>query len=282
MAGDRAGLLRWAPWAAVLVPLLDVVLVVSGVLPLGAGIGVAVVLEALLVPVAFAEWALFRRGWRGARARGAGRRTAALAGFAAAAPAPVVRVARAEAGTWRSLWWAVRRRRAVGPGEVPLPYTSRIGVLLWMTILLSPVEVVVVHLLLPWETVRLVVLVVSLVSLVWLLGFALALQQRPHVLGPDRLVLRFGALREAVVATADIVEAGAATTVDHRRDLEVGEGSVALSVVGESSVRLRLRPGATVLLDGAPVPAEQVTFFADDPRGAVRELRARVAEQALD
>ncbi|MFQ1003760.1 hypothetical protein [Modestobacter sp. SSW1-42] len=189
---------------------------------------------------------------------------------------------RAQAGMWRSLWWALRRRRAVGPGELALPYTSRIGVMLWVTILLSPVEIVAVHLLLPWHVVRTVVLVVSLVSLVWMLGLTLALQQRPHVLGPDRLVLRFAHLREVVVRVADVADARAATTVDHPRTLEVGEGSVSLSVLGESSVRLRLEPGATVLVDGAPVPAEQVTFFADDPRRAVRELRARPAERALD
>ncbi|GAB4079779.1 hypothetical protein GCU67_01660 [Modestobacter muralis] len=187
---------------------------------------------------------------------------------------------RALAGSCRSLWWAVRRHRAVEPGEVPLSYTSRIGVMLWVTVLLSPVEGVAVHLLLPWETVRLVVGVVSLVALVVTLGLTLSFQQRPHVLGPDLLVLRFGSLREVVVPTADVLEARAATTVDHGRTLEVDGRSVVLSVLGESSVRLRLRPGATVLLDGAPVVAEQVTFFADDPRTAVRELRARTAGSA--
>jgi hypothetical protein len=282
MARDRAGLLRLAPWAALAVPLLDVVLVVIGVLPLAAGIVVAVVLEALLVPVAFAEWALFRRGWRAARAQGAGRRAAAVAGSAAAAPAPLVRAARAEAGLWRALWWGLRRRRAVAPGETPLSATSRIGVMLWVTILLSPVEIVAVHLLLPWHAVRTVVLVVSLVSLVWMLGFTLALQQRPHVLDADRLVLRFAHLREVVVRVADVADARAATTVDHRRSLEVGEGTVSLSVLGESSIRLRLHPGATVLVDGAPVAAERVAFFADDARAAVRELRARTADRAPD
>jgi hypothetical protein len=280
MARDRAGLLGLAPWAALAVPVLDVVLVVGGVLPLAAGVVVAVVLEALLVPLAFAKWALFRRGWRAARAAGAGRRTAIGAGFASAAPAPLVRAARAEAGLWLALWWGLRRRRAVAPGETPLSYTSRIGVMLWVTILLSPVEIVAVHLLLPWHVVRTVVLVVSLVSLVWMVGFTLALQQRPHVLDADRLELRFTHLREVVVRLADVADARVTTTVDHRRSLEVGDGAVSLSVLGESSVRLRLHPGSTVLVDGAAVAAEQVTFFADDPRAAVRELRARTFQRA--
>jgi hypothetical protein len=118
------------------------------------------------------------------------------------------------------------------------------------------------------------------VSLVWMVGFAFGLQQRPHVLDGERLVVRFGTLREAVVRVADVLDARAATTVDHRKNLEVTDGQVALSVLGESSVRLRLRPGATVELDGRPVPAERVLLFADDPRAVVRALRAPAAESA--
>ncbi len=190
------------------------------------------------------------------------------------------RLVRAELALWRSLWWAVRRRREVAPGQAAFSCTSRVGVMLWATIALTPIEIVAVHLLLPWQTVRVVVLVLSVVSLVWMVGFAFGLQQRPHVLDGERLVVRFGTLREAVVRVADVLDARAATTVDHRKNLEVTDGQVALSVLGESSVRLRLRPGATVELDGRPVPAERVLLFADDPRAVVRALRAPAAESA--
>jgi hypothetical protein len=190
------------------------------------------------------------------------------------------RLVRAELALWRSLWWAVRRRRAVAPGQTAFSYTSRIGVMLWTTIALTPVEIVAVHLLLPWPTARVVVLVLSVGSLVWMLGFAFALQQRPHVLDGERLAVRFGSLREVVVRVADVVDARAATTVDHRRNLEVTDGQVVLSVLGESSVRVQLRPGATVELDGRPVAAERVLLFADDPRGLVRALREPAAEAA--
>jgi hypothetical protein len=119
------------------------------------------------------------------------------------------------------------------------------------------------------------VLVLSVVSLVWMLGFAFGLQQRPHVVRADRLVLRFGHLREVAVPLADVVDARVATTVDHPRILEVGGGRVALSVLGESNVRLRLGPGAVVTVDGAPVEADRLMFFADDPRAAVRTVRSR-------
>lgn len=178
-------------------------------------------------------------------------------------------------GIGRALWWTVLRRRAVEPGQTAFAYTSRIGVMLWVTIALTPVEMGVVHTLLPWHTARLVVLVLSAVSLVAMTGFALSLRQRPHVLGADDLLLRFGHLRELVVPVADVLTARATTTLDHRRNLEVADGQVAMSVLGESSVRLQLRPGAQVRLDGRRVDAEEVAFFADDPRALVRELRAR-------
>jgi hypothetical protein len=275
MGVARRALARAAPWAAVLIPLVDLLLVVTGVLTVATAVVVAVVLEALLAVVVVAEWVAFRRAWRAARARGDRRSEALLAGLEATAPRPLVLLVRSETGMWQSLWWAVCRRRAVLPGQTALSYTSRIGVMLWVTIALTPIEMAAVHVLLPWHAVRVVVLVLSVVSLVWMLGFTLGLQQRPHVLGPDQLVLRFGHLREVVVPLADVVDARAATTVDHPRNLQLGEGQVALSVLGESSVRLQLRQGTVLSLDGRPVDAERVLFFADDPRAAVRDLRAR-------
>ncbi|MQA32007.1 hypothetical protein [Modestobacter roseus] len=63
-------------------------------------------------------------------------------------------------------------------------------------------------------------------------------------------------------------------------NLEVTDDQVALSVMGETSVRLTVRPGASVTLDGQPLPATAVALFADDPRRLVRELRTRLADPA--
>jgi len=275
VGSTRRLLARVAPWAAVLLPLTELVLVLTGVLPVGVALVVAVVLEALLAAVVVAGWVAFRRAWRSARVGGGRRSDALLAGLAATAPAPVVTLVRSELGMWRSLCWALRRRRAVRPGQNAFSYTSRIGVMLWVTIGLTPVEMAAVHVLLPWPTVRVVVLVVSIGSLVWMLGFTLGLQQRPHVLDDEALVLRFGPLREIAVPLAAVADVRAATTVDHPRTLDVGDGRVVLAVLGESSVRVALHPGSTVLVDGRAADADQVVFFADDPRSVVRQLRAR-------
>ena len=70
----------------------------------------------------------------------------------------------------RALWWVVRRRSDVGPGDVPLPFAGRFGLVLGAVTALGLLETAVVHVLLPWETARWVLLVVSVYALFWVLG----------------------------------------------------------------------------------------------------------------
>jgi hypothetical protein len=110
----------------------------------------------------------------------------------------------------------------------------------------------------------------------------MALGQRPHTLDRDLLTLRFAFVHEVVVPVADVVGVSARTTLDHRRTLETADGELSLSVLGETSVRLHLRPGATVTVGDDEVAVERLAFFADDPRGLSGRLRALAAESAQD
>ncbi|MGY2079365.1 hypothetical protein [Modestobacter sp. SYSU DS0657] len=121
---------RVVPWSALLIPLVNAALAVTGALPVRTAVVVAVVLELLLAGVFVAEAALFRRAYRRAREAGGSRGTAVLAGGEAALPRPVYWLVRSELGVGRALLWAVRRRTVVRPGEQPFPYSSRIGVML--------------------------------------------------------------------------------------------------------------------------------------------------------
>ncbi|WP_299957094.1 hypothetical protein [uncultured Modestobacter sp.] len=266
------------PWLAVGVPLVEVGLVLADVLPVGTALAVAVALEVLLAWVFLAEATLFRGAYRRTRQAGGTRGSAVLAGAEAALPRPVYWVVRSELGVLRALGRALRRRTVVRPGEEAFSYTSRIGVVLGTVIGLTPVEIGVVHLLLPWPTVRWVVFALAVYGLLWLIGFSLSLRQNPHTLDADALTLRFGQLRTVRVRLADVVAARVAATDGAKRNLEVTDDQVALSVMGETSVRLTLRLGSTVDLDGQAVPAEAVALFADDARRLVRELRTRLAD----
>jgi hypothetical protein len=185
----------------------------------------------------------------------------------------VLRLARAEAGVVRALWWAVRRRSAVGPDDVPLHYAGRFGLVLGAVTALGVLETAVVHVLLPWETARWVLLAVSLYALVWVLGCGLSLFQHPHLLRDDELVLRFGRFRTVAVPLAGLVAVRRSVESEHKRTLVRDGGRLVLSVMGDTDVEVRFDPPVRVA--GQDEPVSRVAFWADDPQAVVRLLRDR-------
>jgi hypothetical protein len=114
----------------------------------------------------------FRAAHRQARLVGRSRAQAAASGLEAVWPPVVVRLARAEIGLFRSLWWAVRGRRAVREGELPLPYADRFTVMLWAICCLGALELGVVHVLTArWPAARWALFAPGVYALLWVLGF---------------------------------------------------------------------------------------------------------------
>lgn len=245
----------------------------TGVLSLRTGLVVALALEALLAVVLVVEAAAFRRAYQAVRADGGGRGAGLVAGAEAVWPPVVFRLARSEAGVIRALWWAARRRPAFGPGDLPLPYAGRFRLVLGALTALGALETVVVHVLLPWEIARCVLLAVSLYALVWVLGSGLSLFQHPHLLRDDELVLRFGHLRTVVVPLAGLVAVRRRVEAEHRKILLRDGDRLVLSVMGDTDVELCFDP--PVLVAGQDDPVARVAFWADDPQAAVRLLRDR-------
>ncbi|MGY1621333.1 hypothetical protein ACI789_03930 [Geodermatophilus sp. SYSU D00965] len=187
-------------------------------------------------------------------------------------------VARSEAGIARALVDGVRRRREVRPGEAALPYAGRFGLVVGVLCVLGGLETVVVHLLLPWEVARWVLLAVSVYALLWMVGFGLSLRQHPHVVRDGALVLRFGHLRSVVVPLSGLVAVRRHVETGHRRTVVHDGDRLVVSVMGDTNVELRVDP--PVRVPGQAAPVARVAFYVDDPGAAVRELRARVPGRA--
>jgi hypothetical protein len=95
---------------------------------------------------------------------------------------------RLEIGIWRSLFlWVTRRVAGQGPGVATFSYARQILPLLAAFIFVSLIELPVVHLLIPWDTVRLVALVVSVWGLLWMLGLLASMKVFPHLLDDAEL-----------------------------------------------------------------------------------------------
>jgi hypothetical protein len=193
---------------------------------------------------------------------------------------------RLEIGIWRSLFLlAARRVPGRGPGVETFPYAKEVSPLLYAFIGVSALELVVVHLILPWATVRTIALVVSLWGLLWMIGFLASLRVFPHLVGPDGLRVRYGTSVDVRVpweAVADV------RTAKHRlptgKTVEVLPGqdgdAVHVAVLKRTRVDVVLRAPTTLALPGGPREVTAVRLDADDPKAFAAAARERLAERS--
>jgi hypothetical protein len=268
-------------WLAVAVPVVDLALVLTGLLNLRTGLVVGAVLEFVLVLVIVAEVRLFRRAYTGARAGGLARLDAFRVGMRAVWPPVVVALAEAELGLWQSLWWAVRHRRDVRPGESAVSYGDRFTVLLWAVGCLGGLELAVVHVLTAhWPVLRWCLFALGAYALLWVLAFGLSLRQRPHLLRADEFILRFGHVRSVRVPLQHLATVTTGAVAGHKRTLELDGDSLALSVMGDTNLDLRFRSPVEVDVAGRVRELVRIRCYADTPREVAASLRERVLDQS--
>lgn len=177
---------------------------------------------------------------------------------------------RYEVASYRSLVRFVTRRPYVPAGTTPVSSVGAISVLLWAFVVGSAVELVALHLILPWERVRLVADIIGVWGLVWMLGFTAAYYVHPHLIGPDGLVLRSGHHVSVAVPWHLVERLGSRErSVDSNKSLQYDDGVLLLPMGGRTNVELHLAPPLEVEVRGRTESVTEVRFFADDP-GAVR------------
>ncbi len=186
-------------------------------------------------------------------------------------------VARSQAGLARALWWAVRGRTDVGPGDVSLPYNGLDRAVVWTIAGVGVVETVVVHVLVTWAPLRRPLLVLGVYGVLGVLALDRTMRQHPHLLRSGELLLRFGHFRTVRVPLAGLVGVRKHVSNAHKKTIESGDGGLSLSFMGGTNVELRFSPAIDVQADGRIFTVSRVSFSAQDPAAAVSLLRARVA-----
>ena len=189
----------------------------------------------------------------------------------------MLRVLRDQLGLARALWWALRGRAAVEPGDVALPYNGLDRAVVWTITVVGVVETVVVHVLLTWPPLRWGLLVLSVYGVLGLLAFDATMRQHPHVLRGGELLLRSGHFRTVRVPVEDVAQVRRHVRNDHRRTVETADDRVAVSFMGGTDVELRYGSPTVVDIDGRRSAVERVSFSVHDPAAAVSLLRARTA-----
>jgi hypothetical protein len=177
-------------------------------------------------------------------------------------------------------WWG--RRPAVPAGATPLRYAGVIAPTLWLWTAVSAVEMVVVHLVLPWETVRTVLLVVSIWGLVWMLGLLGTQIAYPHLLerGLAAPVLRLRSGRTLDlpipldrIRTVESRMQSLPATVRRGRD-SARPDQLFLGLSGMVNVHLGLDGPIDLDTPAGRHRVEGISFWVDDPAAAVALLRA--------
>ena len=182
------------------------------------------------------------------------------------------RLLASEWAQWVSLVrWLLRRPRA-GRDEQAFPHVGGVSVILWAFILMSTVETVVLHLILPWDRIRLVCDVLSVFGVLWMLGLRADLVMHPHLVSPQGLVLRQQAAVNLLLPWAAVGSVSATKELPARgRGVVVVGDALQLAVNNLTNVEVTLsRP-----LTWEDAAVTTVRFWADDPQALAAAAGSR-------
>jgi hypothetical protein len=192
------------------------------------------------------------------------------------------RAVRYELRIWRSLAVWLLRRPTVPPGARGYRYASAITPLMIVFIVVSAIELPILHLLLPWETVRLIADVLSVWAVLWMVGLLAALRVHPHIVTDDGIRVRYGFSVDVMVPWAAIASVRSrgrmyATSWTVQCEQTPARLVASVAVAKQTTVDLVLRePTVLNLARTGGEPVVELRLYADDAAALVREIRERV------
>lgn len=213
------------------------------------------------------------------RAFGAHRRSAGMRGAAVAATEHVLgprlwSLIAAEFAMVCSLARWILRRQDVPRGTTAFSYHRQAAPVMWVMVGLIAAETLALHLIVPWPMVRLVLVILSLYSLLWVLGFIAGFVVHPHLLSPDTLTLRHGPRVRVAIPVSSVAGIGIREgELPGLRSVRYtpasapgGEHVLHIAHAGRTNTVISL---STPLPGGSPTdnePVTQIHAWVDDPR----------------
>ena len=192
-----------------------------------------------------------------------------------------------EIGIWRSLFLLVTRRvPGKGPGVQAFSYAKDVSPVLGAFIFVSVLELPVVHLLVPWETVRLAADVLGVWGLLWMVGYLASMRVFPHLLDAHGIRVRQGTSVDVRIPWG-AVESVTSTrsSIPTNRSVQVEDGDrgavVYVAMMKQARVRVVLRGPTTVVLPDRAQPIAELRLYADDPRAFVARAGELLEEYRL-
>lgn len=191
---------------------------------------------------------------------------------------------RFEIALYRSLFRWITRRPDVPAGAVGFAYIGGVAALLWGFIGVSAVELVVLHVLLPWETVRLIADILGVWGLLWMLGLAASYKVYPHVVSESGLRVRNGHTTDIVIPWDAVATVGTRERGRERSravQIDRDDESTVLNVVTASrtNVDVKLSQPFVVPLRKGEETVTEIRLYADDSRELASQVRNHLASR---
>ncbi|GIE63825.1 hypothetical protein BJY16_008053 [Actinoplanes octamycinicus] len=177
---------------------------------------------------------------------------------------------------WAALYrWVFRRPVPIEPGAQRFTYHRAVNLILGVLLVVSAIEVPILHLIVPWEPVRLAALAIGVYGLVWMVGLLATMHVHQHLVGPSGLRIRNSLtldlpLRWDQIAAIDV----------RRRSMPPGgqtqleDGVLSLGMASQTSVDIRLTEPLTVpVRKTRGESVSQIRFHADEPEALVAAAR---------
>jgi hypothetical protein len=228
---------------------------------------------AMLVIIGFV--ARFRVHWR----RGIGWSKAVTATFG---DSPLWPILRAEVRAYTSLWfWARGRDAGIEPGALVFRSSRGSMVLPAAFGVATLVEIGVLHFVFPWWWLRVAAAVLSVWSLLMLLGYLAVHRVHPHYLTDSHFVLRQSGTIVASIHRSDITSVALSRRFSETNPMAV-DNRLYLPNMDGTNVDIALTQSISIQLP-AMLPrfrktssVDYVSMYVDDPAALVTELRKDV------
>ncbi len=271
-------------WILPALILIEVALVWFEILDFGEAVIVVTGIEALIFLTGVGGPILMVRRYRRNRSSGLDFWTALEDGLAVLLPRPIARLAVAEPRMFYCLVkWALRKAK-LRDGEFSYHKRSTLDMLVLLVVLVTPVEVLVVELLLqaflPWLWMRLLVLLLEVYALFWFLGFHASRIALPHRLEEKGLRLRHGVFAEGFIPYSVIgyVERARKEAPRPGDGLTVDGEEAFLAIGGHTNVTIGLHSPLSLRGFFEPTePVGAVHLAADEAERFVERLKEPVA-----
>jgi len=282
MSPRRTKVRRFARWALPIVVAVELVLVFSGVMDVSTAATLVVALELTLAALVVSQMFVLRSVVKQARSEGRSVFDVVSSSLDDVMPSFAARLFRHDLSTFRALYLAVRRRKDLESGAVPIEYSAQLKPKFWVFFALFPAEIVAVHFITPWAPVRAALFVVGVLSAVWFAGIVAALYVYPHSVDQRRLRVRWAAFQDHTVPTRQI---DTVRQVKKSWDLGLRGNVVDDVLVMETENETNLLIGLTdpVSIDMGRRGRRSVcavALWADDPVAAATAIRAHVPGDA--